>query len=141
MLPIASPNLNLQPGGLRPVSLAGDRPNEKVSAGAMLNDRAIRALLDGLCEKLRRGSSEQAKMTLGVLDFERLLRPTVDSTGCPRPNAFAVSLGAERVRETGSHLQLCRLALTRGDIEDARARAEEALGRWSQLRETDQEER
>ena len=107
----------------------------------MLNDQAIRVLLEGLCEKLRQGNAEQAKWTLDLLDFRRLLRPTVDSTGCLRPNAFAVSLGVERVREATKHLQLCRSALVRGDIEDALVRAEEALGRWSRLRETDQEER
>ena len=107
----------------------------------MLNDQAIRALLEGLCEKLRQGNAEQAKRTLGLLDFRRLLRQTVDSTGRLRPNALAVSLGVERVREAAKHLQLSRSALVRGDIEDALACAEEALGRWSQLRETDQEER
>ena len=107
----------------------------------MLNDQAIRALLEGLCEKLRQGNTEQAKRTLGLLDFRRLLRQTVDSVGRLRPNAFAVSLGLERVRETGSHLHLCRFALVRGDVEGALASAEDALGRWSQLRETDQEER
>ena len=107
----------------------------------MLNDQAIRALLEGLCEKLRQGNAEQAKMTLGLLDFRRLLRQTVDSTGRLHPSALAVSLGVERVRQTGSHLHLCRLALVRGDVEGALASAEDALERWSQLRETDQEER
>ena len=113
----------------------------KVGAGVMLNDQAIRALLEGLCEKLRQGNAEQAKMTLGLLDFRRLLRQTVDSTGHLHPSALAVSLGVERVRQTGSHLHFCRLALVRGDVEGASASAEDALDRWSQLRETDQEER
>jgi len=109
----------------------------KVGAGVMLNDQAIRALLEGLCEKLRQGNTERAKMTLHLLDFRRLLRQTVDSAGRLRPNAFAVSLGVERVREAAEHLHLCRSALVRGNIEDALARAEDALERWSQLSETD----
>ena len=107
----------------------------------MLNDQAIRVLLERLCEKLREGNAEQAKRTLDLLDFRRLLRQTVDSTGRLRPNASAVSLGVERVRQTGNHLRLCRLALLRGDNEEALASAEDALGEWGQLPETDQEER
>jgi hypothetical protein len=107
----------------------------------MLRDQAIKVLLEGLCEKLRQGSAEQAKMTLGLLDFRRLLRQTEDSTGRLRPNSLAVSLGVERVRQAGSHLHLCRSAIVQGAIEDALAHAKDALERWCQLRETDQEER
>jgi hypothetical protein len=137
MVPIAS--LNIQSGGL--FALCRRLAKGKVSVGVMLRDQAIKALLEGLCEKLRKGNAEQAKMTLGLLDFRRLLRQSVDSTGRLHPSALAVSLGVERVRQTGSHLHLCRLALVQGDVEGAFASAEDALERWSQLRETDQEER
>jgi hypothetical protein len=99
--------------------------------GVMLSDQVIRTHLEGLCQHLRRRNAEQARRTLDLLNFERLLRPIEDETHRLHFIDPAAPFGVERVHKTGKHLQRCRSALVRGDIQDALDSAEEALARWT----------
>lgn len=84
-----------------------------------LNLQSITDKLNELRGHLRDQNDAQAGHVLKLLGFERLMGST--------PHNF----GAERVQETGGHLRLCGLALTRKDLEGALAHAEHALERWA----------
>jgi hypothetical protein len=69
--------LNLFSGKVFPLQVLPSKGKEAkeggVMSGAMLNEQSIALLLNDLCNHLRAGNTEQADMTLRVLDFGRLL--------------------------------------------------------------------
>jgi hypothetical protein len=91
---------------------------------AMLNEQSVRKFLTEAAEHLRAGRPEKAGYVLEILDFKRL-------TGHGQVIDPASPFGRPRVYDTGSHIEACQDALSRGDVTAALRHAEAALARWT----------
>lgn len=98
-----------------------------------MNEDSIKQALRELIAHLNAGELDQAKATLEVLDFERLLHPKQRNDKGPMEFLDpAQSFGAKRVHETGDHIHRCLLAIKREDRESALREAAAAAKRWNE---------
>jgi hypothetical protein len=99
----------------------------------MLNEEAIAQAISAVVAHLRDKKLDQARHTIDVLSFGRLLRRArrrdKGSTEVVDP---AQSFGPERVHQTGIHLRGCSVAMDREDASTALREAEAAMTRWKQ---------
>lgn len=99
----------------------------------MLNEDSIKQALRELIAHLNAGELDQAKATLEVLGFERLLHPIQRNDKGPMEFFdSAQSFGTERVHKTGDHIRQCLFAIKREDRESALREAEAAAKRWNE---------
>lgn len=100
----------------------------------MMNGASIAQALSDVVAHLSDGNLEQAKATLDVLEFERLLNPKRSRSKGPQMSVDpAQSFGIEGVQQTGDHISRCREAIRRGNGQSALDEAKAALARWNDV--------
>jgi len=98
----------------------------------MLNESAIADALKSVIAHLEANNPEQARATLKLLDFGRLLKPIRGRAKAPQLTCAVFQFGVERVHETIRHIRACQRAIEQGRRSRALAEAQMANKRWEQ---------